>query len=122
MVNHLGLFAQASNSFTVFTATPPLPPRARSALGAATVNQYQSEEAEKILAPVCKFLLRHGIDAKSAHQVGPAADVIAKVAAQGKFDLVVMGSHGHGVLVNLVMGSVAVRVLAQCEVPVLLVR
>jgi nucleotide-binding universal stress UspA family protein len=33
-----------------------------------------------------------------------------------------MGSHGHGALTNLVMGSVATRVLAHCSVPVLLVR
>jgi nucleotide-binding universal stress UspA family protein len=33
-----------------------------------------------------------------------------------------MGSHGHGTLGNLVMGSVATQVLAGCKVPVLLVR
>jgi nucleotide-binding universal stress UspA family protein len=33
-----------------------------------------------------------------------------------------MGSHGHGTLVNLVMGSVATKVLAQSKIPVLLVR
>jgi nucleotide-binding universal stress UspA family protein len=36
--------------------------------------------------------------------------------------LLVMGSHGHGTLGNLVMGSVATQVLAHCKVPVLLVR
>ncbi|HWS05017.1 MAG TPA: universal stress protein, partial [Burkholderiaceae bacterium] len=40
----------------------------------------------------------------------------------GKFDLVIMGSHGHSALANLVMGSVATQVLAHCHVPVLLVR
>ena len=35
---------------------------------------------------------------------------------------IVLGSHGHGALGNLVMGSVATRVVAQCGVPVLLVR
>jgi nucleotide-binding universal stress UspA family protein len=33
-----------------------------------------------------------------------------------------MGSHGHGTLGNLVMGSVATQVLAHCKAPVLLVR
>jgi nucleotide-binding universal stress UspA family protein len=33
-----------------------------------------------------------------------------------------MGSHGAGALKNLVLGSVATKVLAQCTVPVLLVR
>jgi nucleotide-binding universal stress UspA family protein len=33
-----------------------------------------------------------------------------------------MGSHGKGTLTNLIMGSVATKVLAHCKVPVLLVR
>ena len=33
-----------------------------------------------------------------------------------------MGSHGHSALGNLIMGSVATRVLADSKVPVLLVR
>jgi nucleotide-binding universal stress UspA family protein len=48
--------------------------------------------------------------------------MIAKLAEDGKFDLVVMGSHGHGAWANLVMGSVATQVLAHCGVPVLMVR
>ena len=52
------------------------------------------------------------------------ADAIAKLAdGDGDgFDLPVMGSHGHGNLVNLVMGSVATQVLASCKMPVPLVR
>ena len=39
-----------------------------------------------------------------------------------KFDLLLMGSHGHGALGSLLMGSVVARVMATCSVPVLLVR
>ena len=75
-----------------------------------------------MLGPAAKFLARHGIDAKSSWKVGHAGEQIAKLAESGKFDLVVMGSHGHSALGNLVMGSVATNVLAHCKVPVLLVR
>jgi len=115
------LFTQG-NEYTVFTVQPVLPPRARAAVGKEIVEQYYSDEAEKILAPVSKFLLRHGIDAKSSWKTGHAGESIAKFADSGKFDLLIMGSHGHGTLVNLVMGSVATQVLAHCKVPVLLVR
>lgn len=115
------LFTQG-NEYTVFTVQPVLPPRARAAVGKEIVDQYYSDEAEKILAPVSKFLLRHGIDAKSSWKTGHAGETIAKFADSGKFDLLIMGSHGHGTLVNLVMGSVATEVLAHCKVPVLLVR
>ena len=68
------------------------------------------------------FLQQNGIDAKSSWKVGHAGETIAKFAASGKFDLLVMGSHGHSALANLVMGSVTTQVLAHSTVPVLLVR
>ena len=37
----------------------------------------------------------------------------------GGFDLIVMGTHGHTALENLVLGSVATKVLAISKVPVL---
>jgi nucleotide-binding universal stress UspA family protein len=91
-------------------------------VGKEAVERYYSEEAEKIIAPVSKFLARHGIEAKSGRKVGLVGETIATFADAGKFDLIVMGSHGHGALGNLVMGSVATQVLAHGNVPVLLVR
>ncbi len=110
------------NQFTLLTVQSPLPARARAALGKDVVDNFMREEAEKILSPIGKFLLRHGISAKSLVKPGLAGEVIAKTATSGKFDLVIMGSHGHSSLGNLVMGSVATQVLAHCKVPVLLVR
>ena len=121
LTTHGELF-NAGNDFTIFNVQPALPPRARAAVGKEIVDNYYSEEAEKILAPVSKFLVRHGIQAKSQWKVGHAGEQIAKLASSGKYDLLMMGSHGHGALGNLVMGSVATQVLAHCKVPVLLVR
>ena len=110
------------NDYHVLTVQPVLPPRARAAVGKEVVDKYYAEECEKVLAPVAKFLLRHGIDATSSWKTGSASVAIAKMAEQGKFDMLVMGSHGHSALANLVMGSVTTQVLAHCRVPVLLVR
>ncbi len=111
-----------SHTYTALTVQPQLPPRARVALGKEVVERYYQEEGTKVLATVAKFLARHGVDAKTMIKVGPAGEMIAKVAQSGQFDLVVMGTHGHGALGKLVMGSVSTQVLAKCEVPVLLVR
>lgn len=121
LATHDELFG-ADNDFTAITVQSPLPPRARAAVGADVANQYYEEEAVKITGPVNKYLQRHGITPKLLHKTGSAGEVIAKVANSGKFDMVIMGSHGHGVLANLVLGSVATRVLAHCSVPVLIVR
>lgn len=121
LVTHPELFSN-SNDYTVFTAQVPMPSRASAVVGADVVKNFHIDEAERVLGPVCKFLARHGIEAKSSWKVGAAGTLIAKFAETGKFDLVVMGSHGHGALVNLVIGSVATQVLASCKRPILLVR
>ena len=121
LTTHEEMFG-SNNDLTLFTVQLPLPARARAAVGADVANSYYAEEAEKVTAPVVKFLKRHGMEPKVVHKVGTAGEQIAKAASAGKFDLVVMGSHGHSALGNLVMGSVATQVLAHCDVPVLLVR
>ncbi|HVZ43132.1 MAG TPA: universal stress protein [Ramlibacter sp.] len=51
-----------------------------------------------------------------------AAHGIAQTARDEHADLIVVGSHGHGALRKLMLGSVTTRVLAEATVPVLVVR
>ncbi len=110
------------NEYTAFTAQMMLPTQARAALGKELVTKYYEDEGQRIMGPVHKFLERQGVKAKAVWKTGNAGELIAKLADAEKFDLVVMGSHGRGALANLVVGSVATRVLASCKVPVLIVR
>ena len=121
LANHEALLSP-SHDYTVLTVQLALPVRARAAVGKDVVDKYHSDEAEKVLGPVDKFLQRHKVNAKGTFKVGHPGEVIAQTAEKGEFDLVVMGSHGHSALGNLVMGSVATNVLAHCKTPVLLVR
>ena len=121
LTTHEELMA-GTHECTALTVQTPLPPRARAALGKAVVDQYYAEQGEKVLGPVDKYLKRHGINFTTAVKVGPAGETIAKVAETGGFDLIMMGTQGHGALGKLVMGSVSTQVLASCQVPVLLVR
>jgi nucleotide-binding universal stress UspA family protein len=111
-----------AHQYTVLNAVPPVPPRAAAALDKETLKSYYADEGEKVLKPIRAFLKKQGVDADCVSKVGPADEVISKTAEGGKFDLLVMGSHGHGNLVNLVMGSVVNKVLAHCKTPLLLVR
>ena len=121
LTTHEELMA-GTHEYTALTVQTPLPPRARAALGKAVVDQYYAEQGEKVLGPVDKYLKRHGVNFTTAVKVGPAGETIAKVAETGGFDLIMMGTQGHGALGKLVMGSVSTQVLASCQVPVLLVR
>ena len=121
LVTHEELLAP-TNSYTLLTVQPQLPGHARRVVGKEVVATWYREESEKVLGPAAQFLARHGINPKSVAKVGHAGEHICKVAESGKFDLVVMGSHGHGLFGNLVMGSVATQVMSHSKVPVLMVR
>jgi nucleotide-binding universal stress UspA family protein len=110
------------HAYTVLTVVPPVPSRAASVLAKDVLADYYSEESEKVFKPIRAFFAKQGLAAEFVAKHGHAADVIASLADKGKYDLLVLGSHGHSSLGNLVMGSVATKVLAQCGVPVLLVR
>ena len=111
-------FLVEATSVTAFTVQPPLPPRARAAVGKDVVNNYHAEEAEKVMAPVRKFLDRHGLAAKTTWKVGAAGETVAKVGEDGKFDLIVMGTHGLTGIDRFFLGSVAEKVVrnAPCAV------
>jgi nucleotide-binding universal stress UspA family protein len=108
--------------YTVLTVVTPLPARAAKVLDRKVINEHYADEAERVFKPIRGFLKAQAIEAEFASKVGPAAEVIAKAAEAGRHELLMMGSHGHGVLGGLVLGSVAAKVLASCKVPLLLVR
>lgn len=110
------------HQYVVVTAVPAIPSRAAAVLDRETVKAFYEDEAEKVFKPIRAFFKQRGLDVGFVFKAGPPADVIAKQADSGRFDLLMMGSHGHGSIVNVVMGSVATKVLANCKVPVLLVR
>ena len=115
-------FGSKQHRFTVLTVVGPIPARAAGALANKIVHGYYAGEAEATFKPIRAFFAKQGFDAEFEHQVGNAGEQIATFARKGKFDLVMMGSHGHGALARLVVGSVTGRVLASCEVPLLIVR
>jgi len=110
------------HQFTVVHCTPRMLPRAAAFFDRESLEAYYRAEAEKVFKPIRTFFARHGIEASFTGKVGHAAEVIASLADKGNFDLLVMGSHGHGTIGNLVMGSVATKVMASCRTPMLIVR
>jgi nucleotide-binding universal stress UspA family protein len=121
IVEH-GDWLGSKHPYTVLYVAPAVPSRAAAALDRQLLKEHYAEEAEKVFAPIRSFLEQHQIQADYVGKVGPAGDVIAEVADQGRYDLLMMGSHGHGTLGKLVLGSVSTKVMAHCHTPVLVIR
>lgn len=100
----------------------PLPARPASALGKETVKKYYADETAKSLSQARKALDKAGLQYNVVPRVGDAATEIAAYAEKGRFTLLVIGSHGHGALASLALGSVATKVLAHCKTPMLIIR
>lgn len=122
MTRHYDWFQEKPELHLLHVKLPIPPGRARAFLGDDTVNAYYREESEAALAPAEKILRKHGIPYQASYKVGDIADEIRAYAKKHKIDMIAMGSHGHGALQNLVMGSVATKVLAATKMPVLIVR
>ena len=110
------------HAYTVLTVVPPVPARAAAVLPKDVLDSYYGDESDKVFKPIREFCSQNGLQVEFVSKHGHAAETIAKLADEGKYDLLMLGSHGHGTLGNLVMGSVATKVVAQCGVPVLLIR
>jgi nucleotide-binding universal stress UspA family protein len=110
------------HAYTVIHGVAAVPHRAAAFLEPAQVRSFYEHDAELVFKPIRAFFALHGIKARFVLRIGSAAANIAKLAEQGRFELLIMGSHGHGAAAALVMGSVATRVLSLCSTPVLLVR
>lgn len=111
-----------AHDYTLLHVAPAVPPRAAAVLDKAVLQAHYADESEKVFKPIRAFFAKQKIAADFVAKVGPAADAIVALATKGKFDLLLMGSHGHGLLGNLVLGSITTKVMARCDIPVLVVR
>ena len=53
---------------------------------------------------------------------GEPAEIIVQTAKEQNCDLIVMGTHGHGGITDVLIGSTAKRVVRQSTIPVLVIR
>ena len=91
-------------------------------LGSSEVTAYQTKQADLVLNPIQKFLDKHEVNYRCIWVAGAAASQIIDVSKRERVQMIVMGSHGHGLLSRMFVGSVAQRVLADSEIPTLLIK
>ena len=91
------------------------PQHVRDQVARDAVQHFKEENS------LCGKLRDEGIDAHSRVLQGPVVEKILEEAGKLAADLIVVGSHGHGAVYNLLVGSVSEGVLSRATCPVLVV-
>jgi nucleotide-binding universal stress UspA family protein len=85
------------------------------------IGQLQDRDFEHTVAPARRLLHKAGAEATEVRLQGMPGDAIA-AHAKKNLDVLLVGSHGYGGLKAAVLGSVATRIAARCDTPLLIVR
>ncbi len=121
LVEHLSWFAKPPE-IHLLHVRPAMPyPGAAARAGKKAIEDYGRVESRAALAVAEKVFDKAGVQYQSSWTTGDISTAIANHVKKHGIDLVVVGSHGHGALANLALGSVATKVIASVKVPVLIV-
>jgi len=92
-------------------------------IGEATMAEMIRKNAEEALDGFIDEARKRGVTIRSARTLGgPPAWSIVDAAREGKYDLIVIGTHGRTGLPRVLLGSVAENVVRHADCPVLTVR
>lgn len=86
------------------------------------IKQYNAKECEDMLAASKKALDASGVKYIVHMRVGTIAETIMEQASRSGSDMIYMGTRGMTALSNMVLGSVATRVLHLAHIPVVLIH
>ena len=92
------------------------------AIDYTTVRDELQKAAEKRMAAAVESISREGIQVDSIIDNGNGFIEIIHHAREKKFDLIILATHGWGVLKHVLLGSTAERVVRKAPCPVLTIR
>lgn len=128
-VRHKNLFGEGASFYLINVTSdytgavmPDMAGMALPALSENEVRELQKKEFAETTEPVLPLFAKAGLAPQEVCLVGNPGDEIAAFAKNEGLDMVVMGSHGYGRFKSAVMGSTAMRIAAQGDVPILLIR
>lgn len=85
------------------------------------IKRLQDQDYEKAIGPALKLFEKAKVSVADVRLSGLPGDEIAAYAKKN-LDVLLVGSHGYGGFKAAVLGSVATRIAAKCETPLLIVR
>jgi nucleotide-binding universal stress UspA family protein len=86
------------------------------------LERYHRDEGMKVLADSLRLVETAGLTPHAHVAVGDPGETVLAFARRLSCDQIVMGTRGHGPVAELLLGSVARRVVAEAAVPVTLLR
>ncbi|NUO88245.1 MAG: universal stress protein [Cupriavidus sp.] len=112
------------NGFTVHVVhvAPEVSGQVRAFVSKETIDDWHREASDKAMAAVCDILAAANVPFERHPLHGFAPERIVAYANSVGAAAIVMGTHGRGSFFDAVIGSVAGRVLAQADCPVVLVK
>lgn len=109
---------------TVVDFAPQLPPGALALLPAQE-RKLKNEILDKVTGQLDELVKKHLTEFASINceilESSHTASAICDYASKGKYDLMVIATHGRSGVARLVLGSVADRVVREASIPVLMV-
>lgn len=123
LIEHADWYREKPDVELLFVHAPvPKLPGMSKVVGKNQIQRYYAEEGEAALADAKKLLERAGIRYRATLLVGQPVDEIVKHAGSTRCDLIFIGTHGRTAAGNMLLGSVATKVLHSATLPVMLVR
>jgi nucleotide-binding universal stress UspA family protein len=127
-LRHRGLFG-ACAKLTLLHVVPDFVMPVMADLGGMAMPSFteqeikvlQDKDFEKAVAPAHRLLEKAKVTADEVRLSGMPGEQIAAYAKK-HLDVLLVGSHGYGGFKTAVLGSVATRIAARCDTPLLIVR
>lgn len=94
----------------------------RMFLSPADLKGYYQEEGEKVLSAAREIMEQAGVTFQSEVRVGELGETISRYAREKGCGLIAMGTRGLGAVGNMLLGSVATKVISLSDMPVLLIK
>jgi len=95
---------------------------AKAVLGEREIADYLRELSENDLKPGSDLLKGASVEYDMEIRTGHVAQEIVRCADEGNFDMIVVGAKGRSAMTDLLIGSVAQRVLATSSKPVVVIK
>lgn len=117
-----GKLLQPGFTVHVIHVSPDVTGQVRAFVSKETIDAWHNEASDKAMGSVCAILDAANIPLERHALHGFPPEKIISYAKSIHANAIVMGTHGRGSFFDAVIGSVAGRVLAQAECPVVMVK